>query len=151
MGGQGGGSLISLDGVAPSWIVGVSASDISLYTIKSRSLLAPAHPGSPLKMAIKWMHVCIVLVILQLCWYLIPKYGYLTPKYWYLDSTTLKSSLATRRVLTKAARGQWTRGVVDPLCLAVWSLSSRGRCDWTTCCRRPPSIANSPAANTTAN
>jgi len=41
--------VISPDGVAPSRIVSVSASDISPCTIKSsrRLLLAPAHPGSP--------------------------------------------------------------------------------------------------------
>ena len=37
MGDKEGGSLISLDGVAPSRIVGVSASDISPCTIKSRT------------------------------------------------------------------------------------------------------------------
>jgi len=49
MGDDGGGALISPDGVAPSRIVSVSASDISPCTIKSRRrlLLAPAHPGSP--------------------------------------------------------------------------------------------------------
>ena len=42
-----GGSLISPGGVAPSWIVGVSASVIFPCTIKSRSrfFLAPAHVG----------------------------------------------------------------------------------------------------------
>jgi len=43
---DGGGSLIGLDGVAPSRIVGVSASVILPCTIQSRRfLLAPAHPG----------------------------------------------------------------------------------------------------------
>jgi len=36
MGNERGGSLISLDGVAPSQIIGVSASDISPCTIKYR-------------------------------------------------------------------------------------------------------------------
>jgi len=50
-GDDGGGSLISLDGLAPSWIVGVYASVIFPCTIKSRRrfLLAPAHPGTPEK------------------------------------------------------------------------------------------------------
>ena len=38
MGDDGGGLLISPDGVAPSWIVGVSASVIFPCTIKSRTL-----------------------------------------------------------------------------------------------------------------
>ena len=64
MGGdEGGGSLISPDGVALSQIVGVSASDISACTIKSRRrfLLAPAHPGSPGKRALKrlCLYVCL--------------------------------------------------------------------------------------------
>ena len=55
MGHEGGGLLVSPDGVAPSRIVGVSASDISPSTIKSRRsfLLAPAHPGIPGKRALK--------------------------------------------------------------------------------------------------
>jgi len=55
IGDNGGGSLISPDGVAPSRIVGVSASGISACTIKSRRsfLLAPAHPSSPRKRAVK--------------------------------------------------------------------------------------------------
>jgi len=46
-----GGSLISLDGVVPSWIVGVSASVIFSCTIKSRSrfFLALADVGCPRK------------------------------------------------------------------------------------------------------
>ena len=49
MGDDGGGSRISPDGVTPSRIVGVSASDVFPCTIKSRKrfLLSPAHPGSP--------------------------------------------------------------------------------------------------------
>ena len=43
MGDDGGGSLISLDGMAPSQLVGASASVIFPYTIK----LVPAVPGSP--------------------------------------------------------------------------------------------------------
>ena len=55
MGGDGGGSLISLDGVVLNRIVGVSASVIFPCTMKSRRryLLAPAHPDSPGKRAIK--------------------------------------------------------------------------------------------------
>jgi len=60
---EGDGSLISLDGVAPSRIVGVSASDISPCTVESRRgfLLAPSHPGSPGKRAVKWLCVCLCL------------------------------------------------------------------------------------------
>ena len=50
MGDEGDGSLISPDGVAPNWIVGVSASVISPLHHKVQKkflLLAPAHPGSP--------------------------------------------------------------------------------------------------------
>jgi len=54
-GNDGGGLLISPDGVASIRIVGVSASDIFPCTIKSRKrfLLAPAHPGSPGKRVIR--------------------------------------------------------------------------------------------------
>jgi len=45
---------VSLDGVAPSRMVGVSASVNLPFTIKSRSsLLAPADPGGPGKRAVK--------------------------------------------------------------------------------------------------
>jgi len=48
-GDDGGGSLISPDGVTPNWIVGVSASFIFPCTIKSRRfLLVPAHLGTVL-------------------------------------------------------------------------------------------------------
>jgi len=62
---DGGGSLISLDGVAPSWMVGVYAYVIFPCTIKSRRrfLLAPAHPGSPRKRAIKQLCVCVKFTI----------------------------------------------------------------------------------------
>ena len=55
--------LISLDGILPSQIVSMSASDIFPRTIKSRRrfLLAPAHPGSPRKRAIKRLCVFVVL------------------------------------------------------------------------------------------
>jgi len=43
--------LISLDGAAPSRMVSVTASVYLLF------LLAPAHPDSPGKMAVKW--VCV--------------------------------------------------------------------------------------------
>ena len=48
MGDDGAGSVISLDGVAVSWMVGVSASVIFPCTIKSRRrfLLGPAHQCS---------------------------------------------------------------------------------------------------------
>ena len=60
---DGGGSLISPDGVAPSQIVGVSASDIFPCTIKSRRsfLLAPAHLGDPGKRAVERLW-CVVVV-----------------------------------------------------------------------------------------
>ena len=45
-------ALVSLDGVAPSWMVCVSASVNLPLHIKS-SLLAPAHPDGPGKRAIK--------------------------------------------------------------------------------------------------
>ena len=64
MGDEGGGSLISLDGVAPSRIVGVSASDVFPCTIKSRRFLpTPAHPGGPGKRAVK--RLCVVCVHVQ--------------------------------------------------------------------------------------
>jgi len=46
---DGGGSLISLDRVAPICKVGVSASVVFPCTIKSRRsfVMAPAHPGNP--------------------------------------------------------------------------------------------------------
>jgi len=48
-----GGSLISLDGVAPIRMVGVSASVIFPCTIKSkRFLVASTHPSSPGKRAV---------------------------------------------------------------------------------------------------
>jgi len=47
-------ALVSMDGVAPSRMVSVSASVIFPCTIKSRSsLLAPAHLGGPGKRAVK--------------------------------------------------------------------------------------------------
>jgi len=49
-------ALVSPDRVAPSQMVGVSASVNLPCTIKSRSfLLAPAHPGGPGKRAVKWL------------------------------------------------------------------------------------------------
>jgi len=62
---DGGGSLVSPDGVVPSRMVGVSASLIFPCTIKSRRrfLLAPAHPVSPWKRAIKWLCVCVCVKI----------------------------------------------------------------------------------------
>jgi len=61
MGDDGVGLLISLDGVAPTRIVGVSASVIFPCTIKSRRrfLLAPVHPGSTGKRAVKRLCVCL--------------------------------------------------------------------------------------------
>jgi len=53
-------ALVSPDGVAPSRMVTVCLSLlISSCTIKSRSsLLAPVHPGSPGKRAVKRLCVC---------------------------------------------------------------------------------------------
>jgi len=51
-------ALLSADRVAPSEMVGVSASvNLPLHhKVKSRSsLLAPAHPGGPGKRALKWL------------------------------------------------------------------------------------------------
>jgi len=57
------GSLINPDGVAPSRMVGVSASVIFPCTIKSRRfLLAPAHLGSPGKRAVIRLYMCVVLL-----------------------------------------------------------------------------------------
>jgi len=66
---DGGGSLISLDEVAPIQIVDVSASVFFPCTIKSRRrfLLAPAHPGSPGKRAIKWLCVCVLYCETKSC------------------------------------------------------------------------------------
>ena len=66
MGGEGGGSLISPDGVAPSWIVGMSASDIFPCTMKSkRFLLAPAHPVVP---EIGPLNGCVCKIQKQMKW-----------------------------------------------------------------------------------
>ena len=62
MGNEGCGSLISLDGVAPSRIVGVSVSDISPCTIKSRRRSGTGSPGWSWEMGRK-MVVCFVLVL----------------------------------------------------------------------------------------
>jgi len=51
--------MVSPDGVAPSRMVGVSASVNLPCTIKSRSsLLAPAHPVGPRKRAVKRLWWC---------------------------------------------------------------------------------------------
>ena len=50
--------MVSPDGVAPSRMVGVSASvNLPLHHKfqKFSSLLAPAHPGGPKKRAVKWL------------------------------------------------------------------------------------------------
>jgi len=52
-------ALVSPDGVAPSQMVGVSASDdLPLQTKSRSSLLAPAHPSGPGKRAIKRLWWC---------------------------------------------------------------------------------------------
>ena len=65
------GSLINPDGVAPSRMVGVSASVIFPCTIKSRRfLLAPAHPGGPGKKGrktVECVFVCVVVVMYKDC------------------------------------------------------------------------------------
>jgi len=68
MGDEGGGSLISPDGVAPRWIVSVSASVIFPCTIKSIRflLLALACPGSPGKKAVKQCYSCCSCVNVDL-------------------------------------------------------------------------------------
>jgi len=49
-------ALVSPDGVAPSRMVGVSASvNLPLHHKSISSLLAPAHPGCPGKRAVKWL------------------------------------------------------------------------------------------------
>ena len=62
-GDDGGGPLISPDGVAPKWMVSVSSSVIFPCTMKSRRrfILAPAYLGSPGKRAVKWLcvYVCV--------------------------------------------------------------------------------------------
>jgi len=65
MGDDGGGLLISPDGVAPSQIVGVSAYVIFPCTIKvQKILLAPAHLGSPGKRDVKQLCVCVCVCVL---------------------------------------------------------------------------------------
>ena len=60
-------ALVSLDGVAPSWMVDVSASVIFPCTIKSRNpFLAPAHPGGPGKKGRKTVVVVVVVVVFSL-------------------------------------------------------------------------------------
>jgi len=63
MGGWWSWTLVSLDGVAPSRMVGVSASinlPLQHNVQKFSSLLALAHPGGPEKRAIKqlWWYYC---------------------------------------------------------------------------------------------
>jgi len=49
-------ALVSPDGVAPSWMVCVSASvNLTLHNKSRSSLLAPAHPDGPGKRAVKWL------------------------------------------------------------------------------------------------
>ena len=64
MGDEGGGSLISPDGVVLSRIVFMSAFDIFPCSIKSRRfLLPPAHPGSCGKEAVKQLCVCVCVCV----------------------------------------------------------------------------------------
>jgi len=48
-------ALISLDGVAPSRMVSVSASVNLPLHHKVQKFLAPAHPGGPEKRVVKWL------------------------------------------------------------------------------------------------
>jgi len=59
---DGGGLLISPDGVLPTQIVGVSASCYPPYHHKVQKklfFLAPAHPDGPGKRAVKWLCVFV--------------------------------------------------------------------------------------------
>ena len=57
--------VVSLDGVAPSRMVGVSASvNLPLHHKSRSSLLAPAYPGGPGKKGCKMVVVCGVVVVL---------------------------------------------------------------------------------------
>ena len=61
MGGRWRWALVSLDGVAPSPVVGVFASvNLPLYHKVQSLLLGPAHPGGPGKRAVKWLWVVVV-------------------------------------------------------------------------------------------
>ena len=54
-------ALLSPDGVAPSWMVGVSAfGNLPLRHKVGSSLLAPAHLGGPGKRAVKQLCVCVL-------------------------------------------------------------------------------------------
>jgi len=68
MGDEGGGSLISLDGVAPIWMVSVSTSVILPCTTKIQKIffLAPADPANPRKRAVKRWWWCFNLAHLLL-------------------------------------------------------------------------------------
>jgi len=66
MGDAGNKSLVSPDGVALIWIVSASARVIFPCTIKFRRrflLLAPAHPGSPGKRAVKRWCLCVIFAM----------------------------------------------------------------------------------------
>ena len=71
MGDGGGGLLINLDRVAPSWIVSVSVSVIFHGTIKSRRFLALAHLVVPEKRTVKRLYVCVCFLefsrFVQIC------------------------------------------------------------------------------------
>jgi len=68
MGDDGGGSLISPDGVAPSRMVDVSASvNLPLHhKVQKSSLLASAHPGGPVKRAVNGCGCVCASVLLKL-------------------------------------------------------------------------------------
>jgi len=59
-------ALVSPDGVAPSWMVDVSASlNLPLHHKVQKFSLAPAHPGGPGKRAIKQLWCGVVWNITQ--------------------------------------------------------------------------------------
>jgi len=83
---DGGGSVMSPDGVAVSRIVCMSASVIFPCTIKSkRFLLVPTHPGSPGKKAVRWL--CVLLL-----WYLSNNVGWMSRRVSYLKKKLFHQS-----------------------------------------------------------
>jgi len=122
MGDDGGGSLISPDGVALTQIVGVSASVIFSSTIKSRRrfLLAPAHPGSRGKRAVKWLCgcVCVLSVPVQLiAWKDCPKMIY------YVSRGTISTCSLTHASILQATVPTVTIWAAEYHCCCLTSVS----------------------------